>query len=449
MHCPFQFRFLVSGSRGICPLRAPTLLHCGGIISHGYVLIFQVPIHVSSLSIVDREFRIGGDEPVQLRQSIVITTHASQYSCVIRIGLGRSRIECQSLLDLGQCLIKSAQILQKKRIPMARKGECFEVTFQRKETASDRDGVFYLFHLRDLTDKQRGVRLVSVFRFGPKEFYSPNYDAQLDMVLLNTIRRAFDAGVLSFNAAYDEHTYKEISLHADEFKAQKVASGDEIQQLIKHEAYWLAFRHNPNPGYPVDFDSPTDLEYLGATPAEVRRYVLLLGQRGLLEKIMEGLGRPTAKLIDSYEAQLQQKIPQPSQTHESWDVFISHASEDKDAIARPLAEALRGKGLRVWYDEFSLTVGDSLRKSIDYGLAHSRFGAVILSKHFFEKHWPEQELNGLATREVEGKKVILPVWHGVSFNDVRENSPMLADRVAVSTDKGLEKVVEQLLLAMK
>jgi TIR domain-containing protein len=102
----------------------------------------------------------------------------------------------------------------------------------------------------------------------------------------------------------------------------------------------------------------------------------------------------------------------------------------------------------VWYDEFSLKVGYSLRKSIDHGLAHSRFGVVILSKHFFEKHWPEQELNGLATREVGGKKVILPVWHGVGFEEVRQYSPTLADRIAVKTSVGLDKVIVELLKAM-
>ncbi len=44
-----------------------------------------------------------------------------------------------------------------------------------------------------------------------------------------------------------------------------------------------------------------------------------------------------------------------------YDVFISHASEDKDAIVRPLATALRAGELRVWYDEFELRIGDSLR----------------------------------------------------------------------------------------
>ena len=65
-----------------------------------------------------------------------------------------------------------------------------------------------------------------------------------------------------------------------------------------------------------------------------------------------------------------------------WDAFISHASEDKDSVARPLFSFLEGKGLTIWYDEFSLKVGDSLRKSIDNGLSKSVCGIVILSKDF-------------------------------------------------------------------
>ena len=131
-----------------------------------------------------------------------------------------------------------------------------------------------------------------------------------------------------------------------------------------------------------------------------------------------------------------------------WDVFISHASEDKGAIARPLAEALKSRGLRVWYDEFSLKVGDSLRGKIEQGLSNSRFGAVILSLRFFDKHWTTQELNGLATREVDGEKVILPVWHEVGFKEVQRHSPILADRIAVTTAEGLPHVVDKLLEAI-
>jgi len=132
-----------------------------------------------------------------------------------------------------------------------------------------------------------------------------------------------------------------------------------------------------------------------------------------------------------------------------WDVFISHASEDKDQLVRPLALALRKKGVSVWYDEFSLKMGDSLRGSIDYGLANSRYGVVVLSKNFFAKHWPVQELNGLATREVNGKKVILPIWHRVSFEEVRDFSPMLADKLASTSDTGLDKLVQDIIGALE
>lgn len=132
-----------------------------------------------------------------------------------------------------------------------------------------------------------------------------------------------------------------------------------------------------------------------------------------------------------------------------WDVFISHASEDKEELARPLAQALRSKGISVWYDEFSLKMGDSLRASIDYGLANSRYGVVILSKSFFAKRWPGQELNGLSTREVDGRNVILPIWHRVNFEDVRGFSLMLADRVASSSDLGVDKLVEDIIAILK
>ena len=128
-----------------------------------------------------------------------------------------------------------------------------------------------------------------------------------------------------------------------------------------------------------------------------------------------------------------------------WNVFISHATEDKNEIAGPLAKALRDRGVAVWYDKFSLALGDSLRASIDYGLANSRYGVVILSKHFLAKNWPVQELNGLLTREANGNKVILPIWHRINFEEVRNFSPILADRVAATSDIGIEALVEQII----
>jgi len=118
----------------------------------------------------------------------------------------------------------------------------------------------------------------------------------------------------------------------------------------------------------------------------------------------------------------------------SWDVFICHASEDKDGFVRPLAVALDSLGVSVWYDEFSLRLGDSLSRSIDKGLASSRFGLAVISQHFLQKPWPEYELRGLVAREIGEDRVILPIWHGVTRRHVIEFSPPLADKVALKTE---------------
>ena len=133
-----------------------------------------------------------------------------------------------------------------------------------------------------------------------------------------------------------------------------------------------------------------------------------------------------------------------------YDVFISHAAEDKKRLVQPLARELARSGLRVWYDEFEVRVGDSLRQSIDRGLATSSFGIVILSPAFFRKKWPEYELNGLVAREISGRAVILPVWHRVDRDDVMEYSPTLADRLAVSTrNQSIRAVAKALRRAME
>lgn len=132
-----------------------------------------------------------------------------------------------------------------------------------------------------------------------------------------------------------------------------------------------------------------------------------------------------------------------------WDVFISHASEDKNEIARPLACLLRDNGVKVWLDEQELCLGDSLRQKIDEGLAQSCWGIVILSPSFFSKEWPQTELDALLTRELGGHHLILPVWHHVSSQDVAEISPILASRLAIDTSKGLDAVCRAILCAVE
>lgn len=127
-----------------------------------------------------------------------------------------------------------------------------------------------------------------------------------------------------------------------------------------------------------------------------------------------------------------------------WDAFISHASEDKKSLVAPLARALQSRGLKIWCDDFMLAVGSSLRESIDFGLLRSRYGIVVLSPSFFAKDWTQQEVNGLMSREIGGVRVILPVWHNVTQEQVQVFSPILADRVAARSSEGLTTVVEKL-----
>jgi hypothetical protein len=125
------------------------------------------------------------------------------------------------------------------------------------------------------------------------------------------------------------------------------------------------------------------------------------------------------------------------------DIFVSYASEDKADVARPLANMLIDRGYDVWFDEYSLKLGDSLLQEIDRGLAACRFGVVILSPDFFRKKWPRRELDGLVARETQGMpKRVLPVWHRLDADEVKKYSPILAGRFGVSTNSGLEVVVE-------
>jgi hypothetical protein len=124
------------------------------------------------------------------------------------------------------------------------------------------------------------------------------------------------------------------------------------------------------------------------------------------------------------------------------DIFISHASEDK-GFARPLAEQLVSEGISVWFDEYELKLGDSLRRKIEDGLLHSRHGLVLMSKNFFQKEWPQKELDALFSLETQDRR-ILPLWHELNAADIKQFAPLLADKVAMLTSKGIPAIVAEI-----
>ncbi|MFS0724079.1 TIR domain-containing protein [Paenibacillus sp. 1P07SE] len=132
-----------------------------------------------------------------------------------------------------------------------------------------------------------------------------------------------------------------------------------------------------------------------------------------------------------------------------WDVFISHASEDKDIFVRQLANQLSEVyKVNVWYDEFSIEHGDSLIASIEKGLQESAFGIVILSKDFFEKTWTDHEYVSLKTKEMLlNKKIILPIWLNINKEDVAKYSLTLADKfsIVVTSEFDIDEIAIKLI----
>ena len=141
------------------------------------------------------------------------------------------------------------------------------------------------------------------------------------------------------------------------------------------------------------------------------------------------------------EMQWVETLAQTKASSPTADVFICHASEDKEDIAIPLAQALESEGFTVWIDKAQIKLGDRLLDKIEEGLRSCRVAAVILSPHFFQKHWTKIELAALATlQEVRGRKVILPIWYNIDKEGIAEHSLMLASLLGVSTKDGVPSV---------
>ena len=130
--------------------------------------------------------------------------------------------------------------------------------------------------------------------------------------------------------------------------------------------------------------------------------------------------------------------------------FISHDSRDKDAIARSLAADLQKALCTVWYDEFSLIPGQSLRGSIERGLKECRKCILILSPNFLSNGgWTKAEFDSIFTREIlEKSNIIIPVWHNISKEQVYEYSPRLLDKVGIPSSLPQNELIRRLLTAI-
>ena len=126
-----------------------------------------------------------------------------------------------------------------------------------------------------------------------------------------------------------------------------------------------------------------------------------------------------------------------------WDFFITHASPDKEAVARPLAAALEARDMRVWLDEGQLKIGDDLEEVIGFGTRASLFGVAVLSREFFGRRWTEAELRALSAKR------IFVVLHGLDPAELEVLCPALRDKVSYPSTRGPEKIADELVEAIR
>lgn len=133
----------------------------------------------------------------------------------------------------------------------------------------------------------------------------------------------------------------------------------------------------------------------------------------------------------------------------NWDIFISYASEDRQAVAIPLAKALSDQGLKVWFDQYELAAGDSLFESIGGGIGESKNAVVILSPTYFTKSWAQNELKNIYSLKTSGEIVkIIPIWYNLTAKDISNYAPLLSDFVALQWEYGLDIVVQSVIRAI-
>ena len=129
-----------------------------------------------------------------------------------------------------------------------------------------------------------------------------------------------------------------------------------------------------------------------------------------------------------------------------YDFFLSHAWKDKPDFVDGLASKAEAAGLKVWYDRQALRWGDSIRQKIDEGLRRSFFGVVILSPNFFERPWPQAELDAIIQKDLSGRGRLLPIWHKLTQDEVANHAPTLAGRLALSTSNySTDAIIEEFI----
>lgn len=128
---------------------------------------------------------------------------------------------------------------------------------------------------------------------------------------------------------------------------------------------------------------------------------------------------------------------------ESFDIFIGHASEDKDLVARPIFEECNKVGIRAFIDEIHIEWGDSLTEKINHALGKSKYFLAVMSEKSIKKAWPRKELNSAVAREISGDQKVLPLIVG-DYKKILSEFPLLADKLFIQWEGNAIEIVDEI-----
>ena len=256
--------------------------------------------------------------------------------------------------------------------------------------------------------------------------------------------------VLKDGYTYEDRMYK---AELDKWKAEEQSSP------FEREMFELLYRtktiKSPINAAPIgtnmnEYNRPSNIwvndfeifynRYLTDHPL-AKRIETILFHRGLnaysdLISILESISGDTEYRKQKYAKQVSPVSDNKGVQMKEYDVFLSHANKDKNTYVNRLYKALSSLGVNIYYDKDSIEWGDKWKEHILDGTAKSEFAIIVISENYFGREWAEKELNEFLNRQNgEGQKIILPITHKISLEQLREKYPSVADIQTIDSSK--------------
>lgn len=201
-------------------------------------------------------------------------------------------------------------------------------------------------------------------------------------------------------------------------------------------------QYNGNDNNYVNFDANPLPRHIADSISVGYEKLLLYGVLSSVSSYLSGAMITLSESGKSYFEDKQNAIEQQTEEgdivkteRKQYDVFISHANKDKEDYVDLLNAAVKRLGINIFYDTDVLSWGDNWKQMILEGTQKSEFAIIVISKNFFGREWTERELAELLARQNENKqKIVLPLLHGISLEELKEKYPELGDIQCISSD---------------